>query len=127
MTQVDAHVMQGHKIHAVRVIRGAFDEPRPGLCECLDVVVERFADLGQRFTRSPTAPLDLEALTAKIQALPQKPTAIEALWDGDTDGWFVYLVAVTLALRAEHRLALVLHGTDMRLLTGRSGSSGFAK
>jgi hypothetical protein len=116
--QVDALVMKGHKLQAVKVIREALEEPRPGLYECVDIVVERFNDLGQRFTRSPTAPLDLDALMAKIQTLPHRPTAIEALWDGDSEGWMVYLLAITLEPRAEHHLAIVQHGTDMRLFNG---------
>ncbi|MCW2883970.1 MAG: hypothetical protein JWL58_832 [Streptosporangiaceae bacterium] len=116
--EVDALVMKGHKLRAVKVIRETLEEPRPGLYECMDLVAERFEDLGQRFTRSPTAPLDLDEPTAKIQALPYRPAAIEALWDGDSEGWMVDLVAVTIEPRAEHHLATVQHGTDMRLFNG---------
>jgi hypothetical protein len=116
--QVDALVEKGHKLKAVKVVREALDEPRPGLYECIDLVAERFEDLGQRFIRSPTAPLDLDELTARIQALPCRPAAIEALWDGDSEGWMVYLLAVTLEPRAEHHLAIVQHGTDIRLFNG---------
>jgi hypothetical protein len=64
--QVDALVVKNQKIHAVKVVREGF-EPRPGLYECMDLVAERYADLGQRFNRSPTVPLDLDALMAKVQ------------------------------------------------------------
>jgi hypothetical protein len=116
--QVDALVLKDHKLQAVKVVREALEEPRPGLHECMDLVAERFEDLGQRFTRSPTAPLDLDELTAKVQALPHRPAAIEALWDGDSEGWMVYLLAVTLEPRTEHHLAIIQHGTDIRLFTG---------
>jgi hypothetical protein len=85
----------------------------------MDLVAERYADLGRRFSRSPTAPLDLDALTAKVQALPDPPAAIEAVWDGDTEGWMVDLLAVTSEPRAEYHLAFVQHGTDMRLFNGQ--------
>ena len=71
--EVDALVMEGRKLQVVRVVRDALTEPRLGIYECLELVAERFADLGQRFTRSPTAPLDLDELTAKVQALPHEP------------------------------------------------------
>jgi hypothetical protein len=116
--KVDALVLEGRKLQAVQAVRDALKEPRPGLYECLDLVAERFADLGQRFTRSPTAPLDVDQLTAEVRALPHEPAAIEALWDGDSEGWMVRLLAVTLAPRAEHHLATVQHGTDIRLFSG---------
>jgi hypothetical protein len=116
--QLDALVQRGHKLQAIKVVREAVKEPQPGLYECMDLVAERFADLGQRFTRSPTAPLDLDDLTARIQALPHPPAAIEALWNGDSEGWMIYLLAVTLEPRTEHHLAIVQHGTDIRLFNG---------
>ncbi|ACZ87239.1 hypothetical protein [Streptosporangium roseum] len=116
--QVDGLVTNGNKLQAVKVIREVLEEPRPGLYECMDLVAERFKDLGQRFTRSPTAPLDLDELMAKVRALPHTPAAIEALWDGDSEGWMVHLLAVTIEPRAEHRLAIIQHGTDLRLFNG---------
>jgi hypothetical protein len=115
---VDALVGKNRRILAIKVIRDGFVEPRPGLYECMDLVAERYADLGQRFNRSPTAPLDLNALTAKVQALASRPAAIEAVWDGDTEGWLVELLAVTIEPRAAHHLAFIQFGTDMRLFNG---------
>jgi hypothetical protein len=63
----------------------------------------------------PNSPLDLEVLTERVGALPHPPDAIEALWDGDTDGWFVRLVAVTLRPKVEHHLAFIRHGGDIRI------------
>jgi len=116
--QVDDLVMKGQKLQAVKVIRDALGDRRPGLYECMNLVVERFEDLGQRFTRSPTAPLDLGELTAVVEALPHTPAAIEAVWDGDSEGWMVDLIAVTIEPRAEYRLATIQHGTDIRLFNG---------
>jgi len=57
-------------------------------------------------------------LARQVAALPHPPDAIEALWDGDSDGWFVCLVAVTLRPKFEHNLAFIGHGTDMRIFNG---------
>jgi hypothetical protein len=116
--QVDALVMNGSKLQAVKVIRDSLGDGRPGLYECMELVAERFEDLGERFTRSPTAPLDLEELAAKVEALPHRPAAIEAIWDGDSEGWMVDLMAVTIEPQAEHHLATIQHGTDIRLFNG---------
>ena len=57
-------------------------------------------------------------LARQVAALPHPPDAIEALWDGDSDGWFICLVAVTLRPKFEHNLAFIRHGTDMRIFNG---------
>ncbi|MFC1435746.1 hypothetical protein ACEZDB_34440 [Streptacidiphilus sp. N1-3] len=116
---VDDLVRSDHRLAAVKRLREAFpDDSRPGLYEALDVVVERYRELGQRFERYPTPPLSLQTLTQKVEALPCRPVAIEALWDGDTDGWYVYLMALTDDPAAEHPLASIRHGSDMRLFNG---------
>ncbi|WP_242911509.1 hypothetical protein [Actinomadura terrae] len=108
------------QIEALKTVRDSLDEaPRPGLYDCLDLVAERYAALGKRFHRSPTPPLDLEALTTKVRLLPHRPAAIEAVWDGDSEGWFVLLLAITLAPKAEHHLAYVQHGSDLRAFNGQ--------
>ncbi|MFF3596289.1 hypothetical protein [Kitasatospora indigofera] len=116
--RVDELVLKDRRLHAVKVIREAAPEPVPGLYECLDVVAERYAALGQHFDRAPTAPLSLEALVAKVEALPHRPAAVEALWDGDTEGWFVRLLVVLDEPEPDHHLALVQHGNDLRLFNG---------
>ncbi|MDH6580256.1 hypothetical protein [Kitasatospora sp. MAP5-34] len=113
--QVDGLLIKGHRIHAIKVIRDASPEPVPGIHECLDQITDRYAVLGRRFDREPTAPLNVDALTAKIRELPRRPEAIEAVWDGDTQGWFVELLGVTTGPRAAYHLALIRFGTDMRL------------
>ncbi|MHA6757613.1 hypothetical protein [Streptacidiphilus sp. PAMC 29251] len=116
---VDSLIQQDHRIAAVVRIRAALPvESRPGLYDTLDVVAERYRELGLRFERYPTPPLDLVALVEKVEALPGRPVAIEALWDGDPDGWFVELVALTDDPAAEHPLAWIRHGSDMRLFNG---------
>ena len=116
---VDDLIRRDHRLAAVARMREAFRaEARPGLYETLDVVAERYRELGQRFERRPTPPLDLTTLTERVKALPGRTAAIEALWDGDTDSWCVDLIALTDAPVAEHRLATVRHGSDLRLFNG---------
>ncbi|MFE7332317.1 hypothetical protein ACFU8W_47195 [Streptomyces sp. NPDC057565] len=116
---VDSLIQQDHRIAAVARIREAFPVgSRPGLYDTLDVVAERYQELGQRFERYPTHPLDLATLVEKVEALPGRTVAIEALWDGDTDGWYVDLIALTDDPATEHRLAMIRHGSDMRLFNG---------
>ena len=116
---VDGLIQQDRRIAAVVRIREAFPaESRPGLYDTLDVVAARYRELGRRFERYPTPPLDLVTLVEKSEALPGRPVAVEALWDGDTDGWFVDLALVTDDPAAEHPLARIRHGSDIRLFNG---------
>ena len=116
---VDGLIQRDHRLAAVARVREAFRaEARPGLYETLDVVAERYRELGQRFERRPTPPLDLTAIAEQVEALPGRTVAIEALWDGDTEGWCVDLMALTDAPAAEYRLATIRHGSDLRLFNG---------
>ena len=69
--------------------------------------------------------LSREQLIAKADELPQKPVAVEAWWNGDTDGWFVVLVAVYAErrwFRSKYREmtlgCLRGDGGDLRLFNG---------
>jgi hypothetical protein len=117
-SHVDELIADDRKLLAIAAIRDTSDEPRPGFHECMDLLAERCAELGQPWVR-PIPPLDLDVLTEQVAALPHPPDAIEALWDGDTDGWFVCLVAVTLQPKIEHELAIIRRGTDMRIFRGQ--------
>ena len=62
-----------------------------------------------------------EQILANADALPQAPVAFEALWDGDSDGWYVVLSAILKSedgYRAQGVGALQ-DGGDMRLFNGR--------
>jgi len=116
---VDGLIQRDHRLAAVARMREAFPaEDRPGLYETLDVVAARYRELGRRFERLPTPPLDLTTLAEQVEALPGRTVAIEALWDGDSEGWFVHLMAHTDVPVAEYRLAIVRHGGDLRLFNG---------
>lgn len=62
-----------------------------------------------------------DSLVAKISGLSGKVACIEALWDGDTNGWFVRMSAIMLdgAAHREHFLACVSKGGDIRLFNGQ--------
>lgn len=116
---VDGLIQRDHRLAAVARVREAFPaDARPGLYETLDVVAERCRELGRSSERSPTPPLDLTTLAEQVETLPGRTVAVEALWDGDSYGWCVDLVVLTDAPVAEHRLATIRHGGDLRLFNG---------
>jgi hypothetical protein len=58
---------------------------------------------------------------AHIERAPADRVAIEALWDGDSDGWMltVHLVTRAEGRYATHWLGRLRHGSDFRLFEGR--------
>lgn len=117
-SRVDELIADDRKLSAIVAIHDMLDQPRPGIYECMDLLAERYAELGQPWLR-PSPPLDIDVLARQVAALPHPPDAIEALWDGDSNGWFVCLAAVTLRPKVEHNLALIRHGTDIRIFNGQ--------
>ena len=73
----------------------------------------------------PEPVLHLHDLQATVDAIPDPVVAIEAVWDGDTNGWFVVLYAIIERSSRLHprfdevRLAGLRRGTDLRLLNGQ--------
>ncbi|MEY9860305.1 hypothetical protein ABH935_005942 [Catenulispora sp. GAS73] len=92
---------------------------RISLQDCQRLVFRRRSTLADRVQPKPEPPRDLATLIAKVCELPNRPDAIEAIWDGDSVGWMVRLVAVTADPRAEHCLAMIRHGGDLRLFNGQ--------
>lgn len=62
-----------------------------------------------------------EQLLAKVDALPERPMAIEASWDGDSSGWFVCLTAIlkTDTGYRDGHLWVLQDGGDLRLFNGQ--------
>lgn len=59
---------------------------------------------------------DLETLSTRVAALEPRPQALVAEWDGDTQGWFVMLLAV--GERSVELARFVDAGGDMRVFRG---------
>ncbi|SEN38855.1 hypothetical protein SAMN04488505_11033 [Chitinophaga rupis] len=66
-----------------------------------------------------------ETLEQEIEKVPGKPVVLEALWDGDTNGWFLYIDLYTETGRffwkkttAVH-LGIISMGGDIRLFNGQ--------
>jgi hypothetical protein len=62
-----------------------------------------------------------EVLRDRIRSLAGEPTCIQALWDGDSRGWFINLGVVMregVAFK-EHHLAVISLGNDARLFNGQ--------
>ncbi|WP_405925387.1 hypothetical protein [Streptomyces sp. NBC_00035] len=124
--QVDELVLRNDRLRAVRVTMEAVQDlwdgsqgPRPGLYDCRRVVMARYQALGDGIIATAIPPRDVETLTTRIHQSPGCPAAVEALWDGDTDGWFVVLVAVFDDPRCEVDLAWIRHGSDLRVFDGQ--------
>ncbi len=66
-----------------------------------------------------------QVLMQQIDALEKAPVAIEALWDGDTTGWFVVLEVVVREIKGQvptyvpHELTIFRSGGDLRLFNGQ--------
>ena len=69
--------------------------------------------------------MTFEELDIIIQRIGGKPTVLEALWDGDTQGWSLLLYVHTIKNHASniaerHYLGELSLGTDIRLFYGQS-------
>lgn len=66
-----------------------------------------------------------EILDEEIKKIPGKPVVLEALWDGDTDGWYLYIDLYTETGRFfwkqtnVTRLGTITLGGDIRLFNGQ--------
>ncbi|WP_339745391.1 hypothetical protein [uncultured Rubinisphaera sp.] len=59
-----------------------------------------------------------ENIRAQVDSLSSSPIAFEALWDGDSSGWFIQFAAIT-ADSQTLPLGVVSHGGDIRLFNGQ--------
>ncbi|MEU7576180.1 hypothetical protein AB0B50_01040 [Streptomyces sp. NPDC041068] len=129
--RVDELVTADRMVGAMKEVWEAFGEggalagvPRPGgLRACQDLVAARYAVLADRVTR--LSPPTVADMAAAIRAEAGRPVVIEALWDGDTQGWMVDVVAVFPpagggAVPRDLRLATLRHGSDLRIFNGQA-------
>ncbi|MEV1000050.1 hypothetical protein [Nonomuraea sp. NPDC050202] len=114
-------------IAAIRLLRseGGLD-PSPDLHEAQVMFSERSAWLaGQGLVDLESPPVQNHRLIEAARALSEPVGAIEAPWDGDTQGWFVVLVAIVRRPgRHHHRfderpLTSIRHGSDLRVINGQ--------
>ncbi|MEU8185418.1 hypothetical protein AB0B85_28010 [Micromonospora sp. NPDC049044] len=126
LDRIDEQLRQQRLIHAVRLLRvdGGLD-PRPGLYEAQDLLVERLAWLRAEGWVEPERPsVEVPQLVETVRAITDRVVAVEALWDGDTQGWHVRLYAIVRRPSHHHPcfdeqpLALFSHGSDRRLFAG---------
>jgi hypothetical protein len=65
----------------------------------------------------------LDTALASIQSSGASPQAVEAFWDGDTEGWFVILSAACIVPFGDELdldLGVFRHGGDTRLFNGQA-------
>jgi hypothetical protein len=103
----------------------ALGEPLPWTADDCQRELKRVQPAIDEFNRLASLKADEAAsfatLDAKISTLPGKLACIEALWDGDTDGWFIRLSAIMQNDHAydEHWLVCISKGNDTRLFNGQ--------
>ncbi|MFD8952608.1 hypothetical protein ACFV0B_27580 [Streptomyces xanthophaeus] len=105
--QADAHLLHGHFLRALKVVRDACPPPGMDLGQAQELLHVRRAALLPA-PRTPDDPLDLDALAARAAALPGRVLAVEAVWAADAaPDWPVELLAVLDAPPFRYRLATV--------------------
>ena len=125
--QMDELLCTGRLIEAVVLLRREGpQQPPPSLYEAQDLLIERRADLeAQGLVPPPPPPPTTAQLIETADAITAPILAVEAIWDGDTHGWFVLLVAIVDRPGRFHDrfdempLALIRRGGDIRLFNGR--------
>lgn len=116
--RIDDLVLRDQGFRATAVLFHAVDRARLGLYDCQDLIAQRCRDLADQIEFQPEPARDLATLITKVEAMARPPVAIEAVWDGDTQGWFVILLAITADPWAEEDLAYIRHGGDIRVFNG---------
>lgn len=124
--RIDVHLRRRHLIPAIMMLRteGGLD-PVPGLHEAQEVLVERYNWLAQQGMLGLRPQVEVAQVIAVVQSIAAPVVAIEAVWDGDTEGWMVDLVAVVRRPSQYHRdydevhLGTIRRGGDIRLFNGQ--------
>lgn len=124
--QIDAELRCRQLLPAIVVLRDQSGlDPKPSLYAAQDVVVERLRQLISEGSVEPEPSTTVDDLLAKARAIPGSIAAIEAVWDGDTQGWFIELLAIVKRPGSRHEhfdeveLAVLRRGGDIRLFNGQ--------
>ncbi|MGA3540879.1 hypothetical protein ACK8GE_16480 [Micromonosporaceae bacterium DT194] len=124
--QIDGYLRQRRLLHAITLLRsdGGLD-PRPSLYEAQDMMAERLASLrAEGLVEPEEPPAEVPLLVQPVTATVDPVVAMEALWDGDTQGWFVTLYAIVRRPSRHHPcfderpLARFRHSSDLHLFEG---------
>jgi hypothetical protein len=102
-------------------------QPPLGLYEAQDLLVDRRVELNRQGLVEPEPPPPTtEQIIAEATAITAPVAAIEALWNGDTQGWYVCLVAI-VRRPSRHNdrfdevpLTVLRNGGDIRLFNGQA-------
>jgi hypothetical protein len=123
--RIDTELRQRRHLQAILTLRGEGGlDPTADLYQAQAVVDQRLRWLTERGEVEPDPVVGVAELVTKLQAISEPVAAIEALWDGDTQGWLVMLVAVIERPSRRHprfdevTLALLRHSGDIRLFNG---------
>ncbi|WP_405791758.1 hypothetical protein OG753_36735 [Streptomyces sp. NBC_00029] len=115
--EVDGYVLQDAMLAAIRILVDiGFVRHGVGVGTAEAIVSERYGHYGDRIARAPDSPLDLESLALRAGGTAGRTVAVEAIWDGDTSGWFVVLLAVTAEPAEESVLATITWSSAERYL-----------
>ncbi|GHJ47151.1 hypothetical protein Cs7R123_44930 [Catellatospora sp. TT07R-123] len=126
--RVDAALLDRGLLAAIVVLREECGlDPAPSLYEAQEAVTRRRARLIDRgvVEAEPQRVVDISGVLAAAKAITCSVVAVEAVWDGDTQGWTVDLVAIVDRPGRHHdsfdevRLASIRHGGDLRLFNGQ--------
>ncbi|MGS2640875.1 hypothetical protein [Streptosporangium sp. LJ11] len=124
--RIDEQLRRQRLIEAIVLLRseGGFDLA-PDLYEMQNMLRERSVWLAEQgLVDLEEPPVQVPQLIGMVNAISEPVVAVEVLWDGDTQGWFVELVAIVQRPgRYHHRfderpLALFRRGSDLRLFNG---------
>ncbi|HVK22118.1 MAG TPA: hypothetical protein VM677_12230 [Actinokineospora sp.] len=80
---------------------------------------------GQGLLEPEPPPPTTAELIARADGISEPVVAVEAVWDGDTQGWFIDLVAIVGRPGRHHdhfdelTLTVIRHGGDIRLFNGQ--------
>lgn len=126
--RVDTALLDRGLMPAIVVLRGECGlDPAPGLYEAQEAVTQRRAWLIEQGVMDAALQkeLDVSDVVAAAKAITCPVVAVEAVWDGDTQGWMVDLVAIVDRPGRCHerfdevRLASIRNGSDLRLFNGQ--------
>jgi hypothetical protein len=122
LAELDRHLEGGRvSLPAVRTLREALRCSLNDAECCAALRLQQLQAIDpERYQPPQSRPPTAESLIAKVRENPQQPLVIEALWDGDTTGWFLVLSCAYDSSDGpvSRDLAVLSFGTDIRHFSG---------